>query len=546
MVYHLFCLCLIFLFFTRPAAAQPHQHAASSVAVPLFDNLGTYHHTVTTASPTAQRYFDQGLRLVYAFNHEEAIRAFKEAAHLDSTCAMAYWGMALALGPNINLDDPTQDRVAYDAVQKALALSSRVSKPERAYIEALSKRYSIAPDADRNALQQAYADAMREVARQYPDDLDATTLFAEAMMNLRPWALWTNDGQPQPGTLDIVSTLESVLQRNPNHPGANHYYIHAIEGSPRPDRGLAAADRLTTLVPGAGHLVHMPSHIYMRVGRYTDAAEANARAITVDRDYISKQAPQGVYPMMYYPHNIHFRWAALSMEGRSAEALQMAREVVAQLPVEMARQMPALEFVPPTVLFALVRFGKWEEVLKQPPPPADLRFTTAIWRYARGLAFTATGRVNEAAVEADSVKAIAVAMPADQVVGNNSGATLLSIASNALAGELAAKRGQVDKAVTALKEAIHLQDGLRYNEPPDWYYPVRQSLGAVLLAAGRATEAEAVYREDLKQNPDNGWSLYGLLQCLRARKAVQEAAAVEQRFKKAWARADVTLTASRF
>jgi tetratricopeptide (TPR) repeat protein len=531
-----------------PAAAAHLHDTDAGDKVPLFDNLGTHHHKITTKVPLAQRYFDQGLRLVYAFNHDEAVRAFEEAARLDPNCAMAYWGIGLALGPNYNLPlDPERNPAAYAATQKAVQLAPKASAAERAYIAALAQRYSLAPDANRKALDQAYADAMRGVARTYPDDADAATLFAEALMDLRPWALWTVDGQPQPGTLEIVATLEAVLKKAPLHPGANHYYIHAIEPSPHPERGLAAAERLKNLVPGAGHLVHMPSHIYMRTGRYADAADANMRAIKADEAYIAAEKPAGVYPMMYYPHNIHFFWAAASMEGRSADAIRAAREVTNGVSPEMVEEMDAMEYFVPTAVFALARFGKWQDILREPAPPADQAYATGIWHYARGLAFAATGRLDEAAGEQRAVAAAAAAMPPARIIGDNTPpAALLHIAAAALAGEIAARRGQTGEAVKHLQEAVRAQDALPYSEPPPWYYPTRQSLGAVLLAAGRTADAEAVYRDDLQRNPENGWSLYGLWQALRARKAEAEAAAIEKRFRKAWARADVTLTASRF
>ena len=539
---------LLSVAFALPAAAEHQHNAKTADSVPLFDNLGTHHHKISTKVPLAQRYFDQGLRLVYAFNHEEAVRAFKEAARLDPNCAMAYWGVGLALGPNYNLPlDPERNRAAYAATQKAVKFAPKASAAERAYIAALTKRYSLAPDADRKALDQAYADAMREVAHAYPDDTDAATLFAESLMDLRPWALWTLDGQPQPGTLEIVATLEAVLKKDPMHPGANHYYIHAIEASPQPDRGLVAAERLHNLVPGAGHLVHMPSHIYMRTGRYADAADANTQAIKVDEAYIAAVKPAGVYPMMYYPHNIHFFWAAASMEGRSADAIRAAREVTNGVSPEMVKEMDAIEYFVPTALFALARFGKWEEILHEPAPPAGQPYATGIWHYARGLALANTGRLDEAASEQQAVAAAAAAMPPERIIGDNTPpAALLHLAAEALAGESAARRGQTDDAVKHLQEAVRAQDALPYTEPPPWYYPVRQSLGAVLLTAGRPADAEAVYRDDLQRNPENGWSLYGLWQALRARQAEAEAAAVEERFRKAWARADVALTASRF
>jgi len=538
-------LCILF---ALPAAAE-HQHSSKAATkVPLFNNLGTHHHAITTRSPSAQRYFDQGLRLIYAFNHDEAVRAFKEAARLDPNCAMAYWGIGLALGPNYNLPlDEERNKAAYAATQKAFKLAPKASAPERAYIAALTKRYSLAPDTDRKALDLAYADAMREVARAYPDDTDAATLFAEAMMDLRPWALWTLDGQPQPGTLEIVATLEEVLKKEPMHPGANHYYIHAIEASPQPERGLVAAERLHGLVPGAGHLVHMPSHIYMRTGRYADAADANVQAIKVDEAYIAAVKPDGAYPMMYYPHNIHFLWAAASMEGRSADALRAGREVTKNVSPEMVKEMGMVEYFVPTALFALARFGKWSDILAEPAPPPDQPYAAGIWHYARGLAFAATGQLDEAAKEQQAVAAAAAAMPPDRIIGDNTpAAALLHIADDTLAGEIAARHGQTDDAVKFLQQAVRTQDALPYSEPPPWYYPARQSLGAVLLAAGRPAEAEVVYREDLERNPENGWSLFGLAQALRARKADAEAAEIETRYHRAWERADVTLTASRF
>ena len=518
-----------------------------STPPPVFDDLGTLHHAVTTSSPEAQQYFDQGLRLVYAFNHDEANRAFKEAARLDPNCAMAYWGIAFTLGPNYNLPvDAKRDRAAYEAIQKAVALAPHVSEAERAYIEAIAKRHVADPNADRKVLDAAFADAMRAVTTRYPDDLDAATLFAESMMNLRPWGLWTHDGQPQPGTEEIVSTLESVLQRDPNHPGAIHYYIHAVEASNHPERAEPYADRLGKLVPGAGHLVHMPSHIYIRIGRYHDAAEVNAKAAALDAAYIEKYDIQGPYRMMYYPHNIHFFWASATLEGRSKEALQAARDFSAKLPAERVRQMPMVEGFVPSYLFALVRFGKWQEILKQPAPPADLKYATGMWHYARGWAFAARKKFDRADAEHAKLAAIAAATPAEIRIMRNSGAALLNLAANVLAGEIMTRRGQYDKAVQLLETAVSQQDALQYAEPPAWYYPVRQSLGAVLLKAGRAGDAEAVYREDLRRNPENGWSLYGLTQSLRMQKKEEDAVEAEKHFQKAWAKADVKLTASTF
>jgi len=526
-----------------------HQGSEEHDGVPLFDNLGNYSHPITTKSALAQKYFDQGLRLVYGFNHDEARRAFEEAARLDPDAVMAYWGIAYTLGPNYNLPgDPNRDREAYQAVAKAQGKASGASERERAYLSAIATRYADPPPSDRRALDEAYAQAMRGLAERFPDDPDAATLYAESMMDLRPWELWTHHGKPQPGTLEIVATLEAVLKRNPDHPGANHYYIHAVEASGSPERGLASADRLGSLVPGAGHLVHMPSHIYMRTGRYSDAVVANEQAVAVDEAYIESQKVQGVYAMMYYPHNIHFLYAAAAFDGRSAESVQAADKLVEKIPRDMIQSMPAMESFLPVPLFARVRFGKWQEILAQPTPPESLQYASAVSHYARGLAYLRTARMREAKAELAALDQIAAGMPKDRVVTQvNKGSTLLSIASHTLAGEIAATQPQaMDQAVAHLEEAVKLQDSLAYMEPPDWYFPVRQALGAVLLRAKRARDAEAVYRSDLQQNPENGWSLYGLAASLRALKKTKEAAQVEARFEGAWKHADVTLPASRF
>jgi len=515
---------------------------------PLYPDLGSYSHPITTKSPLAQQYFDQGLRLVYGFNHDEARLAFEQAARLDPDAAMPYWGIAYTLGPNYNLPaDPARDRQAWDAVLKAQATAAGVSEPERAYVAAISTRYGKDAPTDRRSLDQAYAMAMRELSQRHPDDLDAATLYAEAMMDLRPWNLWTHDGKAQPGTDEIVATLESVLKRNPNHPGANHYYIHAVEASNAPDRALPSADRLGGLSPGAGHLVHMPSHIYIRTGRYGDAADTNVRAVAVDEKYIREQNVQGPYAMMYYPHNIDFIYASAAFDGRSASAIEAADKLIGKIHIEMIPQMPMLEGFVPRPLFARLRFGKWEQILRQPAPPAGLLYATGVWHYARGIAFLRTGKTAKAQAELFALEKIGKALPPDQLATQvNKGSQLLGVASHTLAGEIEAKRGRYPQALKQLEAAVKLQDALTYMEPPDWYYPVRQSLGQVLLEAGRAPKAEAVYRKDLEAYPNNGWSLYGLAASLRAQGRQQEAADVEQRFTQAWLRADVTLAASRF
>jgi tetratricopeptide (TPR) repeat protein len=517
----------------------------STAAVPLYTGLGTLHHAVTTRSPAAQQYFDQGLKLCYAFNHDEAIRAFREAARLDPSCAMAHWGIAMALGPNVNLPvDPEREKEAFTEVQKARALGSKATARERAWINALAKRYSDDPKADLKALDAAFADAMRGLSAAYPDDLDAATIYAEALLDVHPWDWWSHDGKPQAGTQDAIAALTKVLRKNPNHIGANHLYIHAIEESPAPGRALLAANRLARLAPNAGHLVHMPSHIYLRVGRYHDAAELNRKAIAVDRAYIEAQKPQGIYPMMYYVHNMHMAWAAMSIEGRSKEAIRMARTVADHVSPDAVRGMPPMEFWLPVPYFALARFAKWDEILSEPAPPLDLRYTTGMWHFARGMAFAATGKPDAASAERDSVAAIAAATPADAMAGLNSSAALLKLAADVLNGECALRAGRWEEAVRSFQTSVSQEDSLHYDEPPAWYYPVRQSLGLALLKAGKPAEAETAYRADLKRYPENGWSLYGLAEALNARGRVTESLAVKKRFTRAWTRADVKISSS--
>lgn len=540
------------LFAVTACATHPpaHQHAAQSDAGPprLYDNLGSYSQKITTASPQAQVYFDQGLRLVYAFNHAEAQRAFREAARLDPDCAMCYWGIALTYGSNYNSPtDAERERGALEAVQKARALAAKATTRERAIIEAQAVRHSADPKADRAALDRAYADAMRGVTRSFPDDPDAGTFFADAMMNLRPWHLWMQDGKPQPGTEEIVQTLERVLAAHPNHPGALHLYIHAVEASSEPERGEGAADRLGPLMPGAGHLVHMPSHIYFRVGRYEDAVTANVRAVEADRAYFAVSRPSETYRMGYYPHNIDFIWLSASMDGRSAETVRAARELAAAVPAEMARQMSDMEMATAAPYFALARFGRWEDILREPAPDKGLPYVTGAWRYSRGLAFVATGHPEQAKAELAELKGLAATVPPDRTIASFfKQADMLRLASDVLAGEIAARAGDVPTAVRHFSAAIEMQDGHWFTEPPPWYYPVRQSLGAVLLQAGRPAQAEEVYREDLRRNPNNGWSLFGLAQALRAQDKPAEASIIELRFQRAWSRADVALKASRF
>ena len=538
------------LLLVAPPALAQHDHgmmpAASTSAPPLFTDLGSWTHKVT-ASPGAQKYFDQGLRLYYGFNHAEAIRAFREAARLDPACAMAWWGIAAAAGPNINMPmDGAGAQLANEAIAKANVLSPRAGPAERAYIAALATRYSKAPSASRAALDTAYCFAMRKLSKRYPADPDAATLCAESILDLNPWNQWAHDGSPNPGTLEAVRMLEGVLKKHPEHPGANHFYIHAVEASDNPGRALAAAKRLETLVPGAGHLVHMPSHIYARTGRYDEARQRNRVAVAVDEKYLAEQKPEGVYPLMYYSHNIQFIWFTAMMEGRSEEALAAARKVVGNIPSEMLAQMSMLEFVPPYPALTLVRFGRWDEALEEPLPPPSQRYASGLVHYARGVAFAAKGRFGPANAELDSVRAMASAVPADMAISINFAAPLLRIASSALAGEIATRQGNTDSGVRLLKLAVATEDSLHYDEPPTWPYPVRHTLGAVLLKAGRARDAEAVYRDDLRRHPENGWSLNGLAHALRAEGREADAVAVDARLHKAWAHSDVTPTASAY
>jgi tetratricopeptide (TPR) repeat protein len=523
--------------------------AAPTAGAPVFyDSLGSYSYRITTASPQAQRWFDQGLRLVYAFNHHEAQRAFREGARLDPGCAMCYWGIAITEGSNYN--DPTnaeREKRALEAVQQAQRLAGGARPAERALIQALAKRHSSEPTATRKTLDRAYADAMRGVARQFPDDLEAATFFADSMMLLRPWDLWAPDGAPHPGTEEIVQTLERALARNPSHPGAIHLYIHAVEASTQPGRAEAAADRLTKLVPGAGHLVHMPSHIYWRVGRYADALASNVAAVEADRAYFKTAQPSPIYGGGYYPHNIDFIWQSASMQGRSADTLKAAREFAAAVPADMIKAMPDMETAPVAPIVSLVRFGRWDDVLRLPAPPAEWPYVTGVWRYARGLAFHGKGQKTEAIDELRGLEAVIAAVPAERTTGGFFRTkNLLQMAANVLAGEIAAKNGDGEIAERLLRAAVAEQDTHWFTEPPVWYFPVRQALGAVLLELKRPADAEQVYRDDLRRNPDNGWSLFGLAQSLKAQGKTAEAADVDARFRKAWSNADVLLTASRF
>jgi len=505
--------------------------------------LGSHTYRITTSSTEAQEAFDRGLTLAYGFAHQAAEKEFRRAAELDPQCAMAWWGVALVNGPHINfpLVPPDHAKTAWEALAKARALSSGAGETERDLIDALGRRYVEQQPDDRRPLDEAYASAMREVWRRHPGDADVATLFAEAMMDLRPWDLWTADGKSQPGTNEILATLERALEINPNHPGANHYYIHVIEASASPERGVAAADRLGGLAPGVSHLVHMPSHIYARVGRWEDAALANTRAIGDDADYRKSNPRPGFYAM-YMAHNQHFLAYALMMQGQSARALEAARAMAATVPADFLNEFAAvadgyMAFVPEV----LMRFGRWEEVLAEPEPRENLPLARSLWRFTRAVSLTALGRFKEAGKEREAFRRAAAAVPKDRTFGNNSAAVLLEIATKMLDGEMAAKRGRLDESVRLLRDAVRIEDGLRYDEPPDWMQPARHTLGAVLMTAHRYGEAERVYRDDLAKYPENGWSLFGLGRSLRLQMRDAEASAIEERFNKIWAQADIRL-----
>lgn len=510
---------------------------------PLLANLGSYHHQVSTSNTRAQQFFDQGLRLVYAFNHAEAVRAFREAARLDPKLAMAHWGHAYALSPNVNDPiTPEREQEAYDAIQRAVALKDHATPRERAYIDALTARYSSKFGEDREIKDKGFVAAAKKVAEQYPDDPDAATIYAAAIMETMPWRYWREDGAPQPGTMEVIETLERTFAKAPDHPGAHHFYIHIVEASRSPERGEASADKLEALMPGAGHLVHMPAHIYIRVGRYKDAADSNVRAIKADEGYITQCNAQGIYPLVYYPHNIHFLWAASMWEGRSAIAIPSARQVVDK--VKSAGEIePWAEPFLIAPYFALVRFERWSDLVAEPEPDPKQTLVRGVWLYARGVAYARTGRLNEAEKDLAALRELLKTPGLEKIrIGNNTMATVIAVGEPLLAGEIAQKHGRFDEAIAHFDRAVRLEDALVYNEPTDWAIPARHSLGAALLKAGRYAEAETVYWDDLEHNPENGWALHGLAQALDGQKKADQAQQVRERFARAWARADITIT----
>lgn len=524
-------------------------HLFEGQIAPLLQGMGNHHFPISTDDTLAQRYFDQGLVLSYGFNHKEANRSFHQAAKLDSGNPMAWWGAALVLGPNINAGMP-EDHIpkAWEALQKALELKENASQKEQDYIEALSHRYGKNPPDDRTPLDSAYAAAMGRLAEKYPRDLDAQTLYAEALMDLHPWNYWKKDGSPQSWTPEILHILESVIEQDPDHPGANHLYIHAVEAE-KPENALPSADRLQTLVPGAGHLVHMPSHIYIRTGDYHRGTLANERAVKADNKYVSQCRQQGIYPLAYVPHNYHFLWATATMEGRSERSIKAADQTSDLVDTKMMRQpgLGTLQHYWVIPLYGYVRFAKWDNILNVSEPAGDLIYPRGVWHYARGMAFIGKGKIKRAEEELSNLKTIASDDTLKEITiwEINTTQELMQIASRVLEGEINAAQQNFNTAVSLLEEAVEIEDQLEYNEPPDWFFPVRQNLGAVLLKANRPGKAERVFRKDLAKFPENGWSLFGLYQSLKAQGKDDNASKVKKRFESAWKYADVDLSASR-
>jgi tetratricopeptide (TPR) repeat protein len=530
-------IVLLALLFCLPCIAQEHSAHQQSRPVTLVRGLGDLHHPVSTKNPEAQKFFDQGLRFIYAFNHDEAARSFTHAAELDSKLAIAFWGVAEAVGPNYN--DPASDdrfKQAHEAIQKAVDLSANASPSEQAYIQAMAKRFPADPQADRRKAAEEYHDAMREVAKKYPDDLDAATLFAESGMNLHPWGLWHVDGTPEVGTEEIVSTLESVIRRDPNHLGAIHYYIHAVEASPSPERALAGANKLASLAPAAGHIVHMPAHVYIRTGDYEAAVKTNEEAAAVDRAYIKATGVQGIYPMMYYSHNLHFIAMCASMNGNYAEAKKNA-DMLAEHVGPAVKMMPPLEGFMTMPMAVNLRFHRWDDILTMPKPDPEMKTTTVFWHFGRGMALAGKGKVSEAEAEYKIVADAEAATPPDVIFAmpiNNKAKDILRIAEDVLGAKIAMARNDKAKAIGLLTTAVEIQDTLKYGEPPDWFFPVRESLGAALLMNGDATGAEKVFRADLDRNPRNPRSLFGLQQALKTQDRNYDAGFVERQFKTSW------------
>ena len=538
MINRLTTVCVLAIALCWPALAQEHAAApAKTKSATLMSGFGDWHHPVSTQNAQAQAFFDQGLRLIYAFNHDEAARSFRHAAELDPKMAMAYWGIAEAIGPNYN-DPASEDRFvqAHQAIEKAASLTEGASDSERAYIAALSKRFPADPKSDLHGALEEYRDAMRELAKKFPDDLDAATLFAEAGMNLHPWGLWHVDGSPEEGTEEIVATLESVIRRDPNHLGAIHYYIHAVEASRSPERALAGANRLAQLAPAAGHIVHMPAHIYIRTGDYEAAVKTNQKAAQADQVYLASSKAQGIYPMMYYSHNLHFIAMCAAMNGNYLESRRGAQMLAANVGPHV-KEMPPLEGFMTVPLAVEVRFHKWNEILKAPQPDASMQTATVFWHFARGVALAATGKIEEAEAEHKIIAEAEEKTPPDlvfQMPVNNKTKDILKIADNVLGAKISQAKKDNDAAISQLREAIAVQDTLKYDEPQDWFYPVRESLGAALLLSGDQAGAEQAFRDDLERNPRNPRSLFGLEQALKAQGRAYDATFIHKQFEASW------------
>ncbi|CAN5643948.1 hypothetical protein BH18ACI1_BH18ACI1_21480 [soil metagenome] len=528
------------------AFGQHHQTTSEvkpTQAAPLMSGLGKHFHPVSARNAEAQQFFNQGLTLVYGFNHAEAIRSFARAAELDPQLAMAYWGIALATGPNYNETeiDATRKKAAFEAVQKALSLAANAPEQERAYIEALAKRFAADPQADSKKLAVDYKNAMNALVKRYPDDLDAAVLHADSAMILNAWKLWTPDGKPAEGTEEIVALLESVLARDPNHIGANHFYIHAVEASPRPECALPSADRMAILTPSAGHLVHMPAHIYMRIGNYEAAAKSNDLAAKADRAYIESIGASGIYAAFYYSHNLHFLAAARNMQGRYADAKRAAEQLENNVRPFM-KDLPMLDAFMPTSTFLMIRFQRWDDILKTPEPNREMIITNALWHWGRAMAYAATGKIANAEKERDVFASAVKVMAAELSFGINRANDVLKIGAYMLDAKIATAKGNRTLAIELLKKAVEAEDALAYDEPPAWYYPPsRESLGGALLLNGNAEEAEKVFRADLEKNRRNGRSLFGLLESLKAQGKKYSAQSVQREFEEAWKQADTKL-----
>ena len=544
--------CVLITLISGCSNSNTKQELIDRAGAPLLSGLGDHSHLITTSQDGVQEYFDQGLVLAFAFNHAESIRSFKAAQTLDPSCAMCYWGEALARGPNINVTSngkavmSDRERIkAFEAALKAKDLMVNSTPKEQAYITALSSRYDGDITSDRNVLDLTYAEAMEKVVRTYPEDMDAASLYSEALMNTMPWNYWSDDGSPKPDTIKVISKLEEVLEKEPNHPLAIHLYIHAVEASSSPERAELAAERLGGLVPGAGHLVHMPAHIFWRVGRYHDASEANINAAKVDEEYIAQCNAQGFYPAAYYPHNIHFLWAASTMEGRSELSIESALKVAKYVNLDQIKLFPTIEYFHTIPLLSYVRFGKWEEILNSSKPAPEFKYSQGIYHYAKGMAYAAGGELQKAREEQSQILPLKESKEVKIIIkGGQPSGLLLEIASELLMGQIAFSNNNYSIASRHFEAAVNLQDSLPYTEPPFWYYPARQSLGNSLMKEGKISAAENVYRRDLQDYPRNGWSLFGLSLALEAQGKIEEAEEVNKKFRLIWQLSDIKLEAS--